>query len=74
MVIAQCGNQNVRMRDIRWVEMKVTLQDGTVYCPKIIFFHKVLFIDYAVFDGGFMMIRSSDIYKIENESKRDVEL
>jgi hypothetical protein len=56
------------------LKMKVTLQNGTVYLPKVIFFHKVWFIDYVVFDGGLMMIRSSDIYKIENESKRDVEL
>lgn len=54
--------------------MKVTLRNGAVYFPKVIYFHKVLFIDYAVFDGGLMMIRSSDIYKIENENKKDVEL
>jgi len=54
--------------------MKVTLQDGTVYSPKVVYFHKILFLDYAVFDGGLMVIRSSKIYKIENESKKDAEL
>lgn len=52
--------------------MKVTLQDGTIYAPKIIFFHRILFWDYAVFDGGLIMIRSSKIYKIENERKEDI--
>jgi hypothetical protein len=54
--------------------MKVTLQDGAVYTPKVVFFHTILFRDYAVFDGGLMVIRANKIYKIENTSVRDVEL
>jgi len=54
--------------------MKVTLQDGTVYVPKIVFFHKILFRTYAIFDGGLMVIPSSEIYKIETVSRKDEEL
>jgi hypothetical protein len=43
----------------------VILNDGAEYAPKSIWFHRVLFWNYAVFDGGLMHVSVNNIKRIE---------
>lgn len=47
--------------------MKVTLWSGATYKPKVIYFHRHLFWNFAVFDGGLMHVPVTLIKKIEYE-------
>jgi len=51
--------------------MRVVLWDGAEYTPEKVYFHKVLFWTFVVFDNGSVMVESKYVKKITDDKKQE---